>query len=157
MDILDTILTNTYTIHDLRHRARILKSHLENKLFAQGSNENLPAEDIAWLDSLGDDFLKYFTKENLYSTFKDLQEKVDKITPLIIYLSFEVDIAQIEGISQWIRKNLANKLIFEIKYDPAIIGGAAFTYKGVYRDYSLRSKIQQNSEIILTEFKKYIR
>ena len=155
MDLLDTILTNTYTMQDLHHRLRILKLYFETKQF--GGKFEFSPEDLAWLNSLGEDFFSKFTKENFYNNFLELEKKISLLIPLIIYLSFEPAKEQIELIGLWIKKNLTQKLLFEIKIDPGLIGGVALVYKGVYKDYSLRSKIQEQNETILTEFKKYIR
>lgn len=156
MNILDTILTNTYTIHDLRHRVRILKSHLEDLIFGQIKNE-LTLEDNQWILALSQDFIKQFNKENLYSTFKDLEKQLESIKPLTIYLAFEPSNEQIEGIGKWLQSNLTKKQIFEIKIDPSLVAGTALVYNGVYKDYSIRSRINQQSSVILEEFKKYIR
>jgi len=153
MDLLNTILTSTYTMQDLRHRIRILKSYLETKYF--GGKFDFTPEDNIWLNSLGHDFYNNFSKENLYQTFQELEKKTANLNPLIIYLSFEPGITQIEAIHNWFRKNISQNILFDIKIDHELIGGAALVYKGIYRDYSLKAKIQENSQAILTEFKKH--
>ena len=155
MDILDTILTNTYTTADLHHRLRILKLYFETKQF--GGKFEFSPEDLAWLNSLGEDFFSKFTKENFYNNFLELEKKVSLLTPLIIYLSFEPESLQIESINSWLKKNLSQNILFDIKIDRELLGGAVLVYKGVYKDYSLRAKIQEQSGTILQEFKKYIK
>lgn len=155
--MLNTILSNTYTTHDLKHRLRILRSYLEKKLFGNIEADDFSPDDLAWLNSLGENFYTSFTKENLYLVFKDLEKESQKLTSLILYLAFEAQTPQIESISQWLRKNLQTKLIFEVKIDPDLLGGTALVYKGVYKDYSLRAKIQEQAQTILAEFKKYVR
>lgn len=157
MDILDTILTNTYTMTDLRHRIRILKAYLKNLLFGQAKSLELPPEDVAWLNALSKDFISQFSKDNLYSKFSELEKKLSSLSPLVVYLSFEPGREQIDAIGGWIKKNLTTSPLIEIKIDPGLLGGVALVNKGVYKDYSLRARIQQNGETILTEFKKYIR
>ena len=79
MDIIDTILTNTYTIQDMRHRMRILKSNLENTLFGKVQTEILSSDDTIWLSSLTLSFINYFTKDNIYSSFKNIEAELKKL------------------------------------------------------------------------------
>lgn len=153
--ILDVILTNTYTLPDLKHRVRILKEVLENRIFG-GSDLKLAAPDSNWVETLAKDFLSQFNKDNLYQLFDSMDETINNIPPLVIYLAFEPNEETKAQISQWLRSNLTKKFIFEIKLDPSLIGGAALVWQGVYKDYSLRTKIEVQKEVILTEFKKYI-
>ena len=157
MDIIDTILTNTYTIQDMRHRMRILKSNLENTLFGKVQTEILSSDDTIWLSSLTLSFINYFTKDNIYSSFKNIEAELKKLKILIIYLSFEPEQEQIENIGKWLRTNLTEIKLFDIKLDPSLLGGIALVKDGVYKDYSLKTRIQEQGEMILVEFKKYIR
>ena len=156
MSILDTILTNTYTIQDLHHRVRLLKSHLENILFGH-HREELSPEDSSWISSLPEIFISQFNKDNIYSSFSEVEGQIKLLSPLVVYLAFEPGQEQIDSIGQWFKKNLAKLPVFEIKIDPGLLGGVALVNGGVYKDYSLKSRIQEQGEIILAEFKRYIR
>jgi len=58
----------------------------------------------------------------------------------------------------WLRENLDQpRLVFDFKVDPSLIGGCAFVYKGVYKDYSLRARISDNKDKIIGEFRKYFK
>ncbi len=154
--ILDIILTNTYTLSDLKHRLRILKEYLETRFFNKtGPNEISPA-DSKWFSTLSKDFFDQFNKDNFSQIFERLEKEIDKITPLVIYLSFDIDEQIKTRISSWLRQNLTQKIIFETRFDPNLIGGVALTFNGIYKDYSLRSKINEQKELILQEFKNYI-
>lgn len=156
MTILDTILTNTYTVQDLRHRVRLLKSHLENILFGH-HREELSPEDSSWISSLPESFISQFNKDNIYSSFSELEGQIKTLNPLVLYLTFEAGQEQIEQIGLWVKKKLTQAKVFEIKIDPGLLGGIALVNGGVYKDYSLKSRIQEQEETILAEFKKYIR
>lgn len=157
MTTLDTILTNTYTVQDLHHRVRLLKSHLERILFGQAHPEELSPEDLSWISSLPEIFISQFNKDNISSSFSQLEGQIKALTPLVVYLAFEPKQEQIEVIGQWFKKNLAKLPVFEIKIDPGLLGGVALVNGGVYKDYSLKSRMQEQGETILAEFKKYIR
>lgn len=154
--ILDIILENTYTMPDLKHRVRILKNYLEAKIFNKTSIEETIPDDSSWLASLPHDFLEQFNKNNISELFENLEQEINKITPLVIYLSLDMNEQVKSKISAWLRQNLTQKIIFETRFDPSLIGGLAFTFNGIYKDYSMRTRIEQQKELILSEFKKYV-
>ncbi|MBI4036681.1 F0F1 ATP synthase subunit delta [Candidatus Daviesbacteria bacterium] len=154
-EILNSILANTYTMHDLHHRLRILKTSLEAKFFGMKLSP-LPPDDENWLNSLPVQFLGQFNKDNFYAIFEELEKKIDQISPLVIYLSFEPTPEILQQINLWFRTNLNTRFIFETKLDPSLVGGVALVLNGVYQDFSLRARIQEQKELILTEFKKYV-
>ncbi len=148
------MLENTYTLPDLKHKFRILKAYLEAQVF--DSPHTLAPEDSAWLNHLSPEFFKSFNKDNLSEALANLEQQISKLLPLILYLSFEPDKNTIASISSWLRQNLSQQSILEIKFDPDLIGGCAIVKNGVYKDYSLRARIEEQKELILSEFKKYI-
>ena len=155
-NILDIILESTYTMSDLKHRVRILKNYLETKIYSKTSNEEIIPADSNWIISLPKDFLDQFNKDNISDTFENLEQAINKIAPLVIYLSIDLNEQVKSKISTWLRQNLTQKIIFETRFDPSLIGGIALTFNGIYKDYSLRARINEQREIILTEFKKYV-
>lgn len=153
MNLLETILETTYTLHDLKHRVRVLRSYLELKLFGNESAD-FPAEDMAWLSSLPQDFFSQFQKEKLTSIFTSLEQQINQINPLTIYLAFKPEVAEIAQIYSWVRQNLTTKVVIETKFDPSLIGGVALVWNGVYKDYSLKAKIESQNPQLMEEFKK---
>jgi hypothetical protein len=154
-ELFDIVLSNVYTLRELKHKLRILKSYLESNVFGSKVTD-LPADDANWISSLPQDFLQKFTKDNLTKIFTDFENKIKTLSPLIIYTSFEPTAVEIEKIHLWLKQNSTQRL-FETKLNPDLIGGAAFVQNGVYKDYSLRQRINEQKDLILTEFKKYVR
>lgn len=155
-DILNLMMENTYTLPDLKHRLRILKEYLEAQVFSKNTSLSFDPEDSAWLNSLPSGLFSQFNKDNLPDIFTTLEQTIDKISPLTLYLSFEPNKEIVSAISAWLRQNLSQKPILEIKFDPGLIGGCALVKDGIYKDYSLKARIEEQKEVILTEFKKYI-
>lgn len=156
-DILTTILKDTYSQSQLKHRLNILKSNLLKTFFSgpQGGSE---PEDLNWLKSLPSDFYHKFNKDNVYQIFSGLDGQINTVTVLTIYLTFEPDEASLTQIGDYARKTFANPtLLLDIKYDPRLIAGAALTWKGVYKDYSLKARINERNLVILDSFKKFLR
>lgn len=155
--ILETILKNTYTLTLLKHRLRILKSYLLNQLFG-ANGQALAAPDLAWLKSLPANFYQQFTKDNVYQIFAVGENYLNQIEPLILYLPFEVDDQAQVLLGESVRQTFSKPgMVLDIKYDPTLIAGCALVWKGVYKDYSLRAKIDQKKEEILEGFKKFLR
>lgn len=155
--ILATILNTTYTLTQLKHRVKVLKSFLETQLFTNKHQQELNNEDLAWLTSLGGDFYKQFNKDNIYKKFSEIDKKVAEFSPLLIYLPFETNNQVISEIGQYLRSNFKFVYLFDAKFDSRLIAGCALSWKGVLRDYSLRSRIDQRKEEVLRSFKKFLR
>jgi len=155
MELLNIISANAYTIIALKKRVRILKEYLEKQFFGGNVNLNLSPEDQFWLNSLPKTLLASFNKDNFYKLIEELNEQITSIKPLVVYIAFDMPDPQLALLTQYIRKSLMAPLLFlEVKQNPILIAGAAFVYKGVYKDYSLKGRIEQNKEKILLEFKR---
>ncbi|MBI2020461.1 hypothetical protein HYS94_03480 [Candidatus Daviesbacteria bacterium] len=156
--ILTTILNDTFTVTQLKHRLVMLKSYLTKKLFGTSDETNLEQTDLNWLSSLGEAFYQKFTKDNVYQILNDLQTQTNQIVPLTIYLPFEVEQSSSAQIGSFARTSFNHPtLLLEVRYDPTLIAGCALSWKGIYRDYSLKAKIEDKKEEILTTFKSFLR
>ncbi len=154
--LLDTILKNTYTLSQLKHRLSLLKNHLLQTLF--GSKELILTEyDSAWLKSLPSEFFQNFDKNNVYKIFDDLEKQITKLKALTIYLTFEPDEEILSQIGLYTRKVFERVILLDIKYDPRLIAGASLVWNGLYRDYSLRARIEERKMLISESFKKFLR
>lgn len=157
--LLSIILADTYTLKSTRQRFNLLKAMLLSRLF--GGKEFDPSlydrNDLAWLNSLGEPFYQNFTKENIYQLFAELENKVKSLPQLVIYTAFDPGEEEIRQIGSWIRTNLTAIKLFDLKLDPNLIAGAALTYQGVYKDLSLRSRIEEKKQEILADFSNYLR
>ncbi len=154
--ILQKILESTFTLSQLKHRVRILHEYLSEKLFTNNkTSSQVEPEDLVWLNSLGGSFLDQFNINNLDQIFKDLEDYLQKIKPLIIYLAFEPNEELNHQIGLYLRQNSSHK-IFDAKMDPNLIAGCALSLNGIYKDYSLKVKITQEKEKILANFKKFL-
>lgn len=157
-DILNTILKDTFTLTELHHRLRILKSYLLNSFFAgQKTSEIYSAEDSTWLKSLPSPIYQKFTKDNIYEIFSELEEDSKKLPILTMYLSFEADDPVFAQIGTLVRKTFDSSVLLDGKFDPTLIAGCALSWKGIFRDFSLRAKIKAEEAEILESFKKFLR
>lgn len=155
MDVLNIILQNTYTLPQLHHKLRILKSHLMSSFFASENPQTVEATDTIWLNSLPSNVYQIFTKDNLVNVFKEIENNIIKLPNLTIFLPFSWDDLVVQELGSFVRKQFGSLLILEVKYDPKLIAGCALVWKGIYKDYSLKAKIEEKKDEILANFKKF--
>ncbi len=149
-NILPAILQDTYTLSVLKHKLNILKAYLLHQFFGTSPDE----KEADWIKALP---LQNISKDNVYEMFTNLEAQIAKLPTLIIYLTFEADDDSLAQIGIFARKAYLPSLLLDIKYDPNLIAGAALVWKGVYKDYSLRAKIEEKKEEISAGFKKHLR
>lgn len=154
--VLQTILQNSFTLSQLKHRVRALHEYLSAKLFSPQTLPQLEPGNLNWVNSLGNDFLSQFNKDNINQTFTNLDAYIRQLKPLIIYLPFEPTDELNSQVGQILRKEFKNHQIFDVKLDPKLIAGCALSLNGVYKDYSLRVKIEAEKAKILESFKKFL-
>ena len=152
--ILRKIIEQTYTLRDLVRRTRILKKYLLSKLFTVNEPVDQDVqEEMSWLASLGSEFYNQFNPDNVNQIFAGIEKKIEAYSPVTLYVAFEPGKDDVVGIGNWFRKNTQNQFIFDLKYDPTLIGGCAIVKNGLYKDYSLKAKLQEN----ITEINSIIR
>ncbi len=155
--ILDQVLKDSLTLTEANKKLRVLKTFISDRIF----NSNLKDEDVEaeseWLNSLDKQLLDRFTEKNLNKTFEKALEKLQQKGVLVIYFAFEPSRDLLLDVANWLRKNISPTLLFDSKYDPTLIAGCAFVWKGVYHDYSIRGKIADNRKVLLEMFKRSVK
>lgn len=155
-DLFNILLTDTYTLSALRHWTRVLKSYF-SKIFFGTADSVLDEHDIIWINSLPKDFLAKFDKNNITQNIAELEKKISQLQLLTVYLPFEVNDEAVKLIGGMARKLFNPKLFLDIKYDPTLLAGCALSWKGIYKDYSLKKKIEERKTEILAGFKTFLR
>lgn len=156
-NLLNTILKDTYTLTQFKKRLRLLQSYFQQKFFNAAQNEPLDLRDDLWLNSLPKSFLDGFNKNNLSEIMADLTNKINLMPVVTIFLGFEASEEILNQIGIKVRNLFGQGLILDIKYNPALIAGCSLSWKGIYRDYSLHSRIIERKLPILQSFKRFLR
>lgn len=128
-----------------------------------------------WISSLGEDFIKQFNDTNSSSLLISLNHYFESLNTPILILPFplsddiiyqkNINLEQdkagktiptqlIVEIGTWFKKNVSELFIFQSDYNPDLIGGCALSINGVYRDFSLRVRINENKEAIIKMLKE---
>lgn len=155
-DLFNILLTDIYTLSTLRQRIKVLKSYF-SKIFFGRADLVLNENNIVWINSLPKDFLEKFDKNNITQSIAELEKKMSQLQPLTVYLPFEANEEAIKLIGGMARKLFNPKLFLDIKYDPMLLAGCALSWKGIYKDYSLKKRIDERKIEILAGFKTFLR
>lgn len=156
-NLIGIFLNQTYTVSDIKRRLILLKVFIYSKFFGSSFNEKeYDPTDLKWLQSLGEEFLKNFQAKNASLTLSKLEAEFKKLKVLTVYVPFEIPDTEANQLGQWLRQTIGETMMFEVRIDPDLIGGAAFSWKGVYKDYSLRQTISERRSEILETFKGYV-
>lgn len=156
-DILAIILKDTYSLTQLKRRVRALKTYLLQTFFG-GAPARTIDEDTNWLKTLPQQLYQKFTKDNVYEIFSKLEQTGVKLPTLTMYLTFEPDEATLGQLGTKARTAFASTtLLLDIKLDPRLIAGAALSWKGIYRDYSLKAKLAEKRQELSQEFRRFLR
>lgn len=156
-EILTTILKDTFSLSQFKTRVRLLKANLLKTFFGGETATESPSQDLNWLKSLPPYLYQQFNKDNVYDLFSELEQASSKLPILTMYLAFEPDDITVSNLGTFARKTFGLSLMLDIKFDPNLIAGTAFVWKGVYRDYSLKAKIENMKGEISQGFKRFLR
>lgn len=154
--ILESILKNTYTLSQLKHRLKIIRLKLSQAFFGGEANQMLSPADIAWLETVPEDSFAFFNKDNFSKLISDIELSLSKIQMLTVYLPFEANDDALKEIGVRSRQLYGANFLLDIKYNPELIAGCALSWKGIYKDYSLHARIEERKQVIGASFKKFI-
>lgn len=107
------------------------------------------SEDISFLNQLGKDFFNQFRPQTLNAQFDEIEKSIEKTKIVKLYLPFDPPETEIEKLGAWFKTTLGAQTLFEINFDPSLIGGCALSFNGVYKDYSLKQKISDNKSQVI--------
>jgi hypothetical protein len=158
-ELFKAILTDTYTARKLQKRVRVLKMYMLGKIYnstTQPLDESEMEEEKAWFESINFRFVSQVTKDNVYQIFANLETRIKSIRLLTVYVAFDMPQVEITRLGKALRQVYGEQFLFDIKFDPNVIGGAAFVWNGVYRDFSVRSMIESRKQEILSEFRTFV-
>ncbi len=140
--ILSGILKDSFYLPDVRTRLMLLKQVLEEKFF------HGPPPDASRYTPDALAIPEGINKDNAGQIMQTLEKDLQQIEPLIVFVATQMPPAEIAKLGKWIRANFPQVLIFNIKLNPNLISGCALSYKGIYKDFSLLSAMENKKEEI---------
>lgn len=117
---------------------------LSESLFKANEFENtlknkIPIKYVDFLKSLIKDRLDRTETEN---ALDKLNGYLNRLKEINLVIAFDPTQGNIDNIYAWVKKNLGENIILNLKVDPDIIAGAIITYAGFYDDFSLKKSIE---------------
>lgn len=162
--LLSQFIKETYTKKDIARRLRLLREYFEGGFFTFTEMEvtkfllgkHATMDDIHVFVSWGKDFYDAFSKETMYARINALHEAVKKLPHVVMYIPYEPVPAEIVKLGKWCRQNIGGDLVVDLRTDITLLGGCAFVWKGVYRDYSLRYYMRKKKAEITRLVTEYV-
>lgn len=161
-------LSNTFTRHEATRRLQLIKDLVNYRLFdcapgtdlatilpqfkqkLEGELEQAHTEaDLQFIGTLGEKFINNFNPTRLSEQFQVLEDLIKNCKLVMLYIPFEIPEVEIKKLGVWFKQNLGNNSLFEIEFDSNLIGGCAISYNGIYRDYSIKQRIDDNKKRVL--------
>jgi hypothetical protein len=134
MSLSAQILAQCYTKTQALRLLEEWEDMVRGNLFG-GKDNKLPVESL--------------TQKNYKEEFDKARKEISLIEPLYIYVPRELTDNDLKKIVAKLPKGF----LVEIKFQGDLVGGCALSYKGVYKDYSLKKKIQDfRGEILNLKF-----
>ena len=102
-----------------------------------------------FLSLIRDQQISIDSTKSLKEFFEAIQKEVSQIPTLSMTVAFEPKKQTMKILSDWFLLNLKKQVVFDIKVDQKIIGGAIISFNGKYLDYSIRPKLEEVSKEVL--------
>ena len=145
------IVKTTYTLSDFQVRLRLLRSYYDHKFF--GSPLDIEESDKSWLKGITTEIDSLVNQTNYQTAFQKVETWLKNLEPLILSLPAKLSTEQLSKIADRIRQEFGKDFLFELRYQPELIGGVVLIWKGKYYDYSFKKKLKDHDE----QIKKIIR
>lgn len=75
--------------------------------------------------------------------FESVRAVLSKIPLLILDVGYVPDKETEDAIAAWVQKEIGERMLLAIKTDAALFGGVRLIWKGKYREYGLRARVEE--------------
>ena len=83
------------------------------------------------------------SQEVVSEKLSDLKNSLADLAVVKLTLAFEPSESTIDKIITFVRQTLSEKIILEVRFEPKILGGVILEFRGLYRDYTLKSRLDE--------------
>lgn len=155
-DFIKEILSNTYTVSDLRYRLGLLRGALEKRFFSGAEDSSLSSllrnsahedkeEDVRAVIKWGG-IIEHMTSDNIYKELDGISQRVDKLSKFVLYVPCSISEDKTKEIANWLRGEINEYLLVDLKIDPWVAGGCGFIWNDKYYDYSFKYFAERHKE-----------
>lgn len=82
---------------------------------------------------------------HIQESLLELKKVAPKFPVVTLKLGYDPTRTHLETFSAWFQNNYNKKVLLEILVERNLLGGAYITHSGLFKDYSLKSKLQKIS------------
>lgn len=72
-----------------------------------------------------------------------IKESLSSAKVVNLTIAIEPSTEIIDRLSLWVKSNLGDESVLDLKTDQSILGGAIISYEGLYKDYSLKNSLEK--------------
>lgn len=168
-NLLDIVLSNTFSRASLFHRLNLTREFLEYQYFKPHENNNLTyllnefidlkrenRDEFTALFAWNAPFFNKFDLKNFYGLLEKIENEARKLPSAILHIPFPEPPYEISKLCDWFRMNVHPKFVIDTRFDRKLIGGCAIDYKGVHYDFSLRYFLEKNKASIKAVIEDYL-
>lgn len=142
------ILENCYTRTEALAKLRTFNDLGQKRIF---SNSQESEDDRN--GGFDHDLWKDLNERNFNRTVEKSEEEIKSFPVLTVCLARELPEAEMRMLEEFIQKSFSEKFLIDFRIDSELISGCAIVWRGKYRDFSVRERLQRESE----EIKKLIK
>ncbi len=169
--VIAALLKTTYTVTDMHRRLRVMQEVLESMLYeeqqpqlrmlepakrrAQLLKEKASPHDTEVLMNLEEVLWQGFTPATLTTKMNIILKESELLPMMTLYVPVTFTDKQLAPISEWVRGNVANSILFDVHVDPKVVGGCAFVYKDRHFDWSLRRYLRSKRGMVTSLLNAY--
>lgn len=169
-EVLQKIISNTFTKQDFYARLAVVEECLEKALFTSETETDTThrtalitdfarqtgrGDMAAFIEGWGDDVLNSFTASDLYLQMEELKSSVESLPTLVLYAPVLLKNEDMVDVGKWSREQFDPRVMIDLMVDPKALGGCAFVWEGEYYDYSLNYFFNKKEAEIVELIRSY--
>ncbi len=89
------------------------------------------------------------SKNKLIGFFNRIQEQIAAIAVITMTVAIEPPEEIMTELAQWFLTNINRQVLFDIRVDPVLAGGATISFNGKFKDYTIRPVFDKYLQEIL--------
>ena len=82
--------------------------------------------------------------------FRELAKYLASLPKIKVEFAFDPSVDFTDKVSKFINKDSVEKIVLDVSVKPEILAGAKIEFKGIFKDYSYREKLDQ---VLVEKFK----
>lgn len=159
VQIITTMLTNTYTTDDLTDRVALMRRYYSVRLFAGGEQATIESTladmcDTYTLGCLGQ-WHQAFEAAHIsplvvYEALDEVEESVAGLPAVTLYVPVRFGHEHVVRFGTWFREHVMPNLLLTIRIDARMVGGCGVVWNDVFHDLSLRYYMDRSRDTIIT-------